>query len=345
MANVTEINAVTQDFFLPALSINFGSQNVILKMLKGKGKKLDGGPLIEKSLAYQYTKGGAFGRNQILDVSGEQNIDAMKLPFKYYYWPTNIPIQDQLENMGSTRVIDIMEAKMQIINFGGTEMLASHLLNGYITGGAGIDSSLTVNHLDHALDNTSGTLTTLTVGAAKTVYGQIDKSTSTWFGGNVADAGGASHGPTFNNLMKAYTLAHDGEIRPNLGLGNGITVDTYMKSQQPLQQYITEGTTKDMTAGFMRAAFMGIPVVADNHVPQETTVGTGKKGRLYFLNTDYFEFITHENADFKLKDGTWVQPFDQASLVATVIWAGNFYTWDPRRHAVLYDIDCDATAD
>jgi len=348
MPTVSELNALSQELFLPGLSINFGSQNVVFKMLKNKGKKLQGGPKIVKSVAYQYNKGGAFGRGTQMDLSGEQNATAAKYKWKYYYWPVSITLQDEAENSGPTQIHDLMETKMQVLNFGATEMLANHLLNGYYAGtgfpnsaGDGRDASLVINSLDHALDDSSATLTTLLAGGADDTYGEIDKGNDTWWGGNVTSFGGAAHGPVYSNLALAYTKAHDGDIRPNVGLINPVGFDAYLGSQQSQQQFSTTQQTPDLLAGFRAAMFNGIPLYADKHVASESTVTASKISRVYFLNTDFMDIVTHSSWDMKLKDGSWQAPIDQGAKVAVVIWAGNIITWDPRRHSVGYDFEAD----
>jgi hypothetical protein len=336
MPTIAELNALTQEMYLPRIVTTFGSEIPVLKVLRAKGPQLQGGSKIRKSIAYQYTKGGSFGRGQKFDLSGEENFTASEWTWRYYYWPTLITIQDERENSGPTQVHDMMEAKAEVMRFGGMQQLANHLETG-----TGADGSLDINSLDHAMDDESGTLTTLSHGAANTIYGGIDKATYTWWAGKVKGLGGAGHGPTYNNIKSIITLAHDSDIMPNLGTAYSSVIDTYMMTQQPQQQYIADGSIKTLMAGFKGAGVDGIPLIADNHTPYNLSTHTAN--RIRFYNTNYMGFITHVDDNFRL-DG-WKEPIDQGAKANKLFWTGNIILWDPRRFATGYDFDADDLTD
>jgi len=332
MALIAELNALTQELYLPRITMNFGSEVPLLKLLLAKGQKLQGGTSIRKSIAYQYTKGGAYGRGQVFDLSGEENFTAADWSYRYYMWPVSLTRQDQLENAGPSQVHDIMEAKVEVLRRGATEDLAGDL---FAVGAAGgNDSSLTINSLDHALDDGS----TLSTNAT---YGGISKTTYTWWAGNVFNAQGNGHGPAYANLKNAIAMAHDASIMPNMLMAAPETVDTFILSQQSNQRYVNEpsGELAKMMVGFTLASFDGKPFVGDKHI---VASATETSNRVYFLDTDYFSLVTHEKENFRL-DG-WKEPIDQASMVNKLFWAGNVITWDPSRHAVMYNFDYNVTA-
>ncbi|MDH4038374.1 MAG: phage major capsid protein [Candidatus Krumholzibacteria bacterium] len=329
MPSIAELNALTQELYLPRITTNFGSEVPVLKALLSKGSKLQGGTSIRKSIAYQYTKGGAYGRGQVFDLSGEENFTAAEWTYRYYMWPTMITRQDQLENAGPSQVHDIMEAKVMVMKYGGEQDLA----NDFFTGG-GTDSSLVINELDHALNDASDSL-----GAGVT-YGGISKSTYSWWAGNCKDLDGTGgdHGPTYSNIKSGLALAHDADKVPNFLMAYSTTIDTFMQSQQSNQRYIADGAKgpyAQLLAGFKMAHVDGIPFVADNHIAYSTSVPA--TNRIYALNLDYFDLITHEKENFRV-DG-WKEPIDQAALVNKLFWAGNVVTWDPSRHVVIHDFD------
>jgi hypothetical protein len=304
---------------------NFGSESVFLKSALSKGRKTSGGAKIAKTVAYQYTKGKAYGRGEQIDVSGEQNTTMAKWTYRYYDWPITITRQDQLEVNGEAMVHDLMKTKMMVARRGAEEMLSTHLFTG-----TGNDTTKEISCLDHALDNTGNTL------ATSATYGEISKTTDTWWGGNVLTLGGNTHGPVYSNLQKVWRLAHDGTIQPTLVLVATGAFDTYMSTQQPQQQFLNDDS---LTSGFRRTMFNGRPMVADGHMVDSATETAN---RVYMLNMDYFDLITHEDENFTFED--WAKPIDQNMLVAHLRWAGNVVTSDPSRHAVGYNFDWDATA-
>lgn len=329
MPTITELNSVTQELYLPEVTINFGSQFPLLKTLRAKGKKLQGGTKIRKTIAFQYTKGGSFGRGATFDLSGQTNLTAAEWTWRYYMWPTNIERQDERENSGPSQVHDLLDTKIKVVKFGSQDQLATDFFTG-----TGTDSTTDIHSIDHALDEGS----TLSGNAT---YGGISKTTDTWWTGNVVDLGGGTVGPTFKNLNRVFTRAHDADVRPDLGMAHSTVVDTFIASQQSQQQYIHDSLAARMTAGFVRAAFNGIPLVADNHIRFHAT--TQSLNRVYFVNTDYMDFVTHVDDDMRSEG--WEQPIDQPRLVWKLFWTGNFITWDPNRHAVGHNFDADSTSE
>lgn len=337
MANVSEINSVAREVFMPRVGMNFGKQSVFLKMARAKGDRKGGGTNIVKSVAYQYTKGKAYGRGDVIDVSGEQNVTSAKLSYRYYDWPGTITRQDQLESSGEGRVHDLLSTKFQVMTQGANEMVSNDIFST-----AGEAYPLKVNTLDHAMDDASGTLTDV-AGTAVTSYAGIDRTTNSWWAGNVVDVGGASAsttGPSYRAYQKIWAAAHDGDVHPNLVLSHATCFDTFMSQQQPQQQYIS-ATDAELTAGFRRTVFNGVPYVADNHIPVNTSTGY-TSNRVYMFNMDYWTFWTHEDEDFRFVD--WQKPIDQNTLVCHILWAGNHLNIDPRRHAVGYNFKADYIA-
>lgn len=338
MPTYSELSSLTREKYLPKVSKNFGKQTPFLKVCLAKNNRLDGGSKIVKTVAYQYTKGKAYGRGEPIDVSGEQNTTLAKYTYRYYDWPVTITRQDQLEINGEAQVHDLLKTKMDIARFGSEQMLAKHLLQG-----TGNDTSKEIYSMDVMLEQQDGA--GVGVLGVTATFGELDKNTDTWWSGNVATFGGAGHGPTPRNLQKAWKLAHDGDIHPNFILMGTSSFDSFMAAHMPVGavnygQPQVQVNTDELLSGFQRAKFNGVDLVADGNILETGAVATQ---RVYMLNMDYFAFYTHEDENFRLED--WAKPIDQNMLVAHILWAGNVITWDPRRHAVGYNYDPASVAD
>jgi len=334
----SELTSLTREHYLPKVSINFGNQTPFLKMCRAKNSTLSGGSKIVKTVAYQYTKGKAYGRGETIDVSGEQNTTLAKWTYRYYDWPITITRQDQLEINGEAQVHDLIKTKMNTARYGAEQMLARHLFQG-----TGTDSTKEIYAMDTMLEQQDGS--GVGVLGVTATYGEIDKNTDTWWSGNVKSFLGNAHGPTYRNIQSAWALAHDSDIHPTLILmGNG-SYDAFMASHVAVagsgtisNQIFTN--ENDLTAGFRRTTFNGVPVLADGSILESATETAN---RVYGLNMDYFAFYTHEDENFRMED--WAKPIDQNMLVSHILWAGNVVTWDPSRHFVGYNFDFAATAD
>jgi hypothetical protein len=327
MPSVAELNALALELHLPKLTVNFGSNDLGLKMIRAKGDKLRGGTQIVQDVIYQYTKGGAFTRGTVFNTSGEQNATSAKLSYRYYNFPVGPMFwQDELEVSGAPEIHSFMETKFTAANQGATEKLCLDFYSG-----GGTDSSAIVNSLDNACDNASGTLQTTTT------YAGIDKAVDTWWAGKVVSlGGGAGNGPVYPSLQKVWTPAHDGNIHPNVVLVHSASFDSFMGSQQPQQQYVDNTA---LQAGFRAApsGFNGVPLVADNHVPY--VAGASAANRIYMLNTDYINFYTHKDGNFVFIP--WKEAYDQAAKIAYIRIACNLLVIDPRRCSVGYNFNPD----
>ena len=74
-------------------------------------------------------------------------------------------------------------------------------------------------------------------------------------------------------------------------------------------------TDADMAnAGFMNLKYHGIPVVFDGNSGMAAS-------RMYFLNTNYLEMVTHSDANMTVMDEA--KPFNQDAVVVPILWMGN----------------------
>lgn len=322
-----ELNALATELYLPRLVMAFGSENLALKTILAKGPKLDGGTSIVKTSVYQYNKGGSYTSGAVFNISGEQNAKAQELPWAFYNFPMTVFGPDLERIDGASKVHDLMDMKFQAASLGATEMIAAHFLRG------GLPTLATdIESLSHALDNAAGTLTT------SAVYAGINKAVDTWYAGKIKSLGGNVQ-VTFAKMQSAWTLVHDGGIHPDLIVSHATVWDDFLASQQPQQQYLKQS---EMDSGFRTMSFNGVPWVADNHVPIDTTESAGGylANRIYLLNTKYIEFFVKKSRNFKFVP--WKDPVDQDASVAHLRFAGNLLVTDPRRSCVVYDFDPDA---
>jgi hypothetical protein len=324
-----ELQAITQEVYLPRMTQLFADQNAFLKMAYAKSLKLRGGLKIRAVLAYQYNKGGPYGRGSTFDISGEQQITTAEWPWKYYYFPTTIEGIDLLENDSPEGVQDLLDRKMEIMALGASDRIATDFFTG-----TGTDSTLAIHSADLMCDDGSGTLTANSHGAAVLVYGGITVSTTvnTWWNGNTNDIGGTGIGPTYLHLQATWTKAHDGNRHPTIVVVRPETFDTFMRTQQPQQQYMSD---KELMAGFRAVAFNGVPMVADRHVGYHAT--TFANNRIYMFDMNEIEFVVHPQRNFAVRK--WMEPDDADSRTTQTLWAGGIVTRDRSRHSVGHNFD------
>ncbi len=81
--------------------------------------------------------------------------------------------------------------------------------------------------------------------------------------------------------------------------------------QVGLKQYVDADMAK---AGFMNISYHGIPVVFDGNSGMAAS-------RMYFLNTNYIEMVTHSDANLSVMDEA--KPYNQDAVVVPILWMGN----------------------
>jgi len=315
------------DTYMPYLTTNFGSESIATKLLMDKGKKLSGGPMVRQTPIYQYTKGGPFVRGTVFDTSGEENALGIGVPWKYYYFPATIFLQDLVENNGPDQIHDVLNVRMTAAKRGAQEKLSVDLF------GTGIDTSTVINSLDNALND--GT----TLFSTSATYAGVARSAATpWFNGNVVsgtDTGAATLAPA--DINAALLTATDGGITPDLMITSPKAVLYYQNAEWSKQQFVNIAQGGPLVSGFgMKTFHNGIPIVADNHCSGTTTAATNK---LYGINTspEFFNFFVHKEWNFKMRP--WMEPYDQAAQTTQIILACNLLVGDPGRHFILHGFD------
>lgn len=325
-----DITAITRKYYMPKFPQVVFDQNLVQKRLAAKGTKPSSGESIQQPVMYQNNKGGAYAPYDTFDVSAEQQVTAANFNWKYYEFPITISRDELLKNKGPEGVKKLLDAKMKLAAMKSGDELATDMFE--VVTSPGLDSSTKLNSLENMLEDNSGTLVSDGgSGITGTTYGGIDKSTYTWWSGNVTTAA-SGDGVNYSDLCAPFYEICDGNIQPNLVVMHNSSFSSYMKGEQAQQRYMKQS---EMDAGFLTAMFNGKQVVADLHVQDSAAHAT--TNRLYFLNTDFIDFVTHSDENNRLEP--FAKPVDQAVGIAHIMWAGELTSCDPSRSGVLADFD------
>ena len=323
MAGLTydDITAITRKYYMPKFEQAAFDQNLVQKRLHAKGTKPSSGESIQQPIKYQATKGGFYSPYDTFDTSAEQQITAANYNWKYLEVPITISRDELLKNKGPEGVKKILDAKMEMAQLKASDDLAVAMFAITTTG---TDSSESI----HCLDTFCGDGTNPSTSASGTVGG-IPQGTYTWWKGNPAS--GSADGVNHLALNKVFFAVADGNIIPNLIVLHNNSFATYEAQQQPYQRYFK---TNEMDAGFLTATFNGQTMVADLHVSDDGTT-TEASNRIYFLNTNFLDFVTHADENMRLEP--FAKPVDQAVIIAHIMWAGELTSSANHRHGVRYN--------
>lgn len=331
-----QITAITNKYYMPKFPQLVFDQNLVQKTLAAKGTKPQSGESIKQPVMHAMTKGGFFDPYDTFDISAEDQVTAADFNWKYLEVPITLSRDEILKNAGPEGIKKLMDAKMKLARMQCGEKLADAMFN---VASPGTDSSTGLNSFENMLETTAGLLNSAGGSGLGTtpVYGGISKDDYAWWSGKVVSAGGDAKGVNYANLCDFFWTICDGSIQPDLIVMHNQAFGTYMGGQQGQERYVKQN---ELNSGFLTASFNGKTVVADLHVSDSGTT-TETTNRIYMLNTDFIDFVTHKDENNRLEP--FAKPVDQAVSVAHIMWAGELTSCDPSRSGIVCNFDSKVT--
>ena len=173
---------------------------------------------------------------------------------------------------------------------------------------------------DGTLPNQIGGLQALVADTGAGTVGGIDSATWTFWKNIVQSAaaplqGGGAITPsatTIEGLMLPLWLALvRGDDHPDLIVADNNYFTFFENSQTSLKRYTS---ADEAQGGFLSLKYKNADVIFDG--------GSGiPANRMYFLNTDYLEMVTHKDANLTVMDE--MKPYNQDAAVVPILWMGN----------------------
>ncbi len=304
--NVGLLLSTTLKKYRKTLVDQIHKSNAVFYFLKQEGniKEEDGGERIVVPVMYgKNSTAGSYSGYDSLDVTPQQGIDSAEFNWKQYSVSIAISGEEERKNAGSSKIIDILEARTKQARMSMTEQLSTGLFSDG-TGNGGKD----LTGLEAMVTN-SGT------------YGGINSATYTWWQAGVDTA---SEALGLSKMRVGFNTASlGGKDTPNLIVTTQTLYQSYeglLTATSPAVPYFpSEGTKKLGDGGFQVLEFKGTPIVWDELAPS---------GDMYFLNTNHMNLTVHKDANFEVTD--FVKPENQDARVAQILFMGNL-TCDRRK--------------
>lgn len=301
--NVGLLLSTTLKNYRKTLVDNIHKSNAVFYYLKENGgfKELDSGERIVAPLMYgKNSTAASYSGYDSLDTTPQAGIDAAEYNWKQYSVSITISGEEERKNAGSSKIIDILEARTKQAEMSLTEQLTA----GLFSDGTG-NGSKDLTGLE-AMVASSGT------------YGGINSATYTWWQAGVESTSEALGLARMRTGFNTASLG--GKDTPNLI----VTTQTLYEKYEGLLTSVSasnisgsimfraEGTKKLGDGGFQVLEFKGTPIVWDEYCPT---------GNMYFLNTRHMNMTVHSKANFETTD--FVKPENQDARVAQVLFMGN----------------------
>lgn len=326
-----EATSLLRTKYAPKIQDTIFKSNALFATLYQQRSFFRGGRTLTHPLMYEADVEGEGGEFDISDETfGTSTADAFNTSsfrWRAYQYPIKVH-EIELAEFGDddTRAINLLASRSQRAAMALSSRLGKHLFKAIGTGPKQILS------LNDAFGRTN-------------VYGTIDRSNADnahFLCKQVnMDPAGTSTATTLT-LRKVHDTieeASEGQIRPKFGITDLQVYSKLWSLALTNQRYAATGQTTYL--GFPAIQVDGIPIVKNKNADNDGLDGASEERRkIRFLNTDYWEFVTHQNYDW------YVRPFrlvgnDGVVWVARIFWFGNVYTVNPRYNSELINIDED----
>jgi hypothetical protein len=277
-ANISDILATTIESRTRKIADNVTNNNAILTKLSSKGriKTFSGGTKILQELSFaENSNAGWYSGYDLLPVGVSDVISAAEFDIKQAAVPVIISGLEMLQNSGKEKMIDLLEARLEVAESTMANLVTSGLYSdGTAAGGKQIDGLNAAIPLD----------------PTAAPYGGIDGSTFTFWQNGVSDNGASVDAETIQGLMNAlWASLVRGSDRPDLIMCDNVFWTTYLESLQANQRFTN---TNSADAGFMSVKYMDADVCLDGGI-YNPSGGGADAGTAYFLNTNYLHYRPH----------------------------------------------------
>lgn len=304
-----ELESITRSYFLTdggkAFDQFFGSNYLLRRGVKKPIRKPAGGREIKIPIGYDRMQGGSFYGADTFDTSHVTIFNSVIFDWRNYYVNVTITWDEELENNGPEEEVDMVLGKLE----NGQLSMEEDLADGLYSDGTG-NSSKDLDGL-LALFNTTTT----------TAYGGIQESDmSKW----KANASSTSTPITSAVLRTGRTTVKigDGKMdKPDMIVLNDTQCDAWLNQLQATQRMESPQAAK--------AGFDGVYMLDQAEVWPD---GKCPDGAGFFLNSRFWGFVVHKNANFVRTP--WKVPTNQPTKSMQYLWKGNMVC--TRRNAHYY---------
>jgi hypothetical protein len=301
--DLTDIAATTIESRSKKISDNVSKNNALLAKLKEKGriKYFSGGSKILQELSFaENANAGWYSGYDLLPVAAQDVISAAEFSIKQVAVPVVISGLELLQNNDREKMIDLMEARIEVAE----NTMANYIAQGVYSDGTTFGGK---------------TITGLAAGVVYTqtgTYGGIDRATWSFWQNQYGDYTSYSTAALIQASMNTlYAKCVRGKDHPDLIVFDNTLWGAFTGSLQAIQR-ITD--TKMGELGFASQRFMNADVVLDGGIG-----GFQSANRGYFLNTDYLHFRPHKDRDMVALSPNRRYAINQDAEVAILAWAGN----------------------
>ena len=290
------------------LADNVYNDVVVLKLCEAAGNKrmVDGGlSIVNTVIKEKQDDGGFYLGADVLNNTQGNDTNMVEFKWQNVYEPIQITRDEERQNSGDMhKIIDLVAAKTQMAEKSIKERMDQAL-------------STPVSEANNLIDLE----TLVNTGALGTLNGASD---TFWQSTVTASGAFATQGLT-DMTTATYAVSSSATVdNPTHYITNKTIFQKFEQTRLPLERI---SNTLTANAGFTNLTFKGKPVVYGNYI---------SSGLLFGLNMNYIMLAVDSVTDFITTP--FLAPTNQTVKVAYILWRGNMYTNNRRRHFKLTGI-------
>jgi hypothetical protein len=341
-------------------NISRGNKLVSWLIEKGRFRSQSGGERIQVPLMYSLNSGAdIFQGYGVLSTMPQDGITSAFFPWCQLAVPISISGLERKKNKGSSRIINLLEAKEKQAEVSGKELLNNCITTGRIVSGATGSRNQFGARLGTLDPSATGPLplpALIDADPTRSVtIGEINgaSGSNTWWRNQSLASTATTYRGYLQDKLRIYNMCSRGIMgAPDLVLSDQYIYEVYWNSLQNQERYVvTDERIINVLGGGDMLKFKNAIHVWDEVVPDVGTstahvvdsIGTLSNGGLqsgahsteYYINAQAMEFVYEEETNWA--HTPFQTPVGQDATVAHMLWMGQVCINNRRKLGVLYD--------
>ena len=343
-----------------ANNISRGNKLVSWLMYKGRFRAQSGGERIQVPLMYALSSAADIYQGYgTLATTPQDGITSAFFPWSQLAVPISISGLERKKNKGSSRILDLLQAKETQAEASGKELLNNCIVAGKISSGATGSRNQFVARTGALDPSANGPLPlpalidsdptrSVTIGEVNGASGN-----NTWWRNFTLAATATTYRGYLQDKLRLYNLTSRGIMgSPDLILSDQYIFEVYWNSLQAQERYVvTNEQVIDVLGGTDMLKFKGAVHVWDEVVGDVGTstsnvvdaVGTLSNGAVqsgahsteYHINSQAMEYVYESDTNWAHSE--FATPIGQDATVAHLLWMGQVCVNNRRKLGVMYD--------
>ena len=299
-----ELDAHVKEKYIPILMDQFYTSTPLMAQLMAKNKVVfDSGQKIDVPVLYGDLPSDWYTGLDPFDISQVETTTLAKFLWKQMYVDVTIDGTTEATVEGDEKILSIVSTKMENATKTFSRKFSQAL---YASAGAKAILPLT------------------TALATTGTYGEISKTSYSWWRGNVNTTGGAFD---MDMLQSMYGDCSDGAIQPDLIITTQDIYDKIWLRVQPMQRSNLDNTPGLASIGFSGINFNKATILVDSYC---------NSGYIYVLNTDFWKLAVNKHRNMYWTDKK--VPINQDAWVRQLLWMGALFCTAPRWNGYISNV-------